>query len=286
MRWAVPLLAAACITELPVLEDPCAAWPDPGLYHLELEPDEGRRVARIYVPEGEGPRDLVVVLHGYGMNGRKMTEVMGWQDAADAFGFAVVSPDGEGWPFKEWNAGPQMGGGPDDVVYLDLLTATARERLCGDRVLATGFSNGAMMGHRWACEGAEVDVLGVAAGPLMVEGCAGDPVPVRHYHGVLDTVVPMEGGRGDSIFDIEFPPVDATMALWRARNGCTADPPLETVDGDTTCWAWSCAVPTELCQVDGWAHLWPGGIHSDATDADATGRLIDFLDVAAPPATP
>ncbi|MCB9683881.1 MAG: hypothetical protein H6738_02000 [Alphaproteobacteria bacterium] len=278
----VALVSVACIPELPTLDDPCGDWPDPGLYRTVEHPDDsGTRRPYVYVPDSTGPRDIVFVLHGAGMTGPKMVEVTGYLDAADALGFVVVYPNGLGFPLRDWNAGPAWGG-PDDVAFLESVAKDVSDKVCGRRILATGFSNGAMMGHRWACEGTMVDVLGVSSGPLMVDSCEGEPVPVRHYHGTADTTVPMDGGVGTPGRGISFTSVDDTMALWRERNRCSDAAPEFEQRGDTNCRRWDCEAATELCLVDGWGHMWPGGIHSAGTDADATGALLEFLDQADP----
>jgi poly(3-hydroxybutyrate) depolymerase len=85
---------------------------------------------------------------------------------------------------------------------------------------------------------------------------------------------------------VQYTSVDETMARWRERNQCDDADPTVTVTGDTTCTAWSCAAPTELCLIEAFAHQWPGGIHSAETDANATGALFEFFSAATPPSAP
>jgi polyhydroxybutyrate depolymerase len=275
MRAAWVLLcagSAACLAELPVLDDPCGAWPEPGLFRVTLDqPEGGDRRPHVYVPGGEGPRDIVVLLHGGGMSGPKMEEITGFEDLADRDRFVLVYPNGLGWPTRIWNAGQDRPGeDQDDVTFLDGLARVVSDRVCGGRVLATGFSNGSMMAQRWACEGkTPPDAVAGASGPLLLDRCDGDPLPIRYYHGVEDPIVPYEGGieRG-----VTFPPVEEAFSLWRERNRCEGEgDPIRR--GDTACTAWSCDASTVLCSIDGWRHMWPGGIHGDQTSADATGEI-------------
>ncbi|MEZ4237434.1 MAG: penicillin-binding transpeptidase domain-containing protein [Myxococcota bacterium] len=284
-RWpvAAPLLLplAGCLSELPDLADPCAAWPDPGLYRVTVEQDDDKdRRPYVYVPAGPGPRDVVVLLHGGGMSGPKIEEVTGFEALADREGFALVYPNGLGWPLRSWNAGrSDQETDHDDVTFLDRLTRQISGKVCGDRVLAAGFSNGSMMAQRWACEGQRPpDAVGASSGTLAVPRCDGPPLPIRYYHGTADPIVPYDGGE---LRGLPVASVEASMALWRARNRCEGDG--EVVQrGDTTCETWSCEASTVQCSVAGWKHQWPGGIHSDLTDADATGQIWKWFDEVVP----
>ncbi len=279
-RLALIPLLAGCIPLLPDVEEPCEAWPDPGLFKVKLErTDSQTRKPYVYVPSSKGPRNLVVLLHGGGMNGTKMEEAANFKKGADELGFVLVYPNGLGWPLRYWNAGPDFEDGHDDVDFLDDLVRSLSPKVCGDRVLATGFSNGAMMVHRWGCQGETVDAIAPVAGPLMVGGCGdGPPVPIREYHGTADPVVPYDGGAGNSIRDVTFNSVEDTIDTWRERNGCSEADPEVTVNGDTTCEAWPCQADTVLCTVDGWGHAWPGGTAASRTDANATQAIYDWFD--------
>lgn len=284
MRTLPLCLLAGCLSELPQLDDPCGPWPDAGLFRVDVEVERTRR-PYVYVPSTDaGPRDVVMLLHGAGASGPKFEEITQFEALADAKNFVLVYPNGLGWPLRTWNAGPGFESDADDVWFLDMLSREVNDRVCGRRVLATGFSNGAMMAHRWGCEGkAPPDAIAVASGPMMVDDCEGaKPTPVRHYHGTEDTVVPLQGGEGTSGRGIVFPPVSETMETWQAVNACTDAEPTTRREGDTSCAAWSCAAPTELCLIEGWPHLWPGGIRSSSTDADLTRQAWEFLDASVP----
>ena len=119
---AVVLLAGCGISDLPSLADPCAPFPDPGLYRTHVErPDSRERDPYVYVPGSTGPRDLVVLLHGAGMNAPDMADVSGFLPLADRDGFVLVYPNGLGWPLRDWNAGEAYDNGVDDVAFLDTL---------------------------------------------------------------------------------------------------------------------------------------------------------------------
>ena len=276
---------SGCLPSLPNLDDPCGPWPDASrLYRVSVEADQSRR-PYIYVPSTDpGPRDIVMLLHGAGATGPKFEEVAQYEALADAKGFVLIYPNGLGWPLRTWNAGPGFESEADDVAFLDEIVRELSPKVCGRRVFAAGFSNGAMMAHRWGCEGElPPDAISVASGPLMVSDCGkAVPTPVRHYHGTEDTIVPMQGGEGTTKTGIVFPSVFEMMDTWREINECSDAEPDMWQNGDTECASWKCAVPTELCLINGWPHLWPGGIRSSGTDADVTSASWDFFDLSVP----
>lgn len=284
LGW-LSVFSVGCLPQLPELDDPCGAWPDPGLFRVKIdEASSPVRKPYVYVPSGaEGPRDIVFLLHGAGATGPLMEEATQFQKLADEKGFVLVYPNGLGWPTRTWNSGTGFDDDHDDVLFLDDLALEVSARVCGRRLFATGFSNGAMMAHRWACEGKGViDAIAPVSGTLLVDDCTTGPIPVKHYHGTEDTVVRPEGGAGTVLRDVSFTSVNDTMEIWRTINECTDAPPEVTRNGDTECTAWDCTEPTVLCWVEGWDHHWPGGVYSAKTDANATGEIWDWFDEVVP----
>lgn len=272
------LVLVGCLPGLPTVAEPCGEWPDPGVFKVKLDEDEfKKRDAWAYIPAGDGPRDVVVLLHGLGASGADMLAVTAMTAEADRLGLVVVYPNATGFP-NAWNAAPELGVDEDDTSYLDALARHVTSRVCGRRTLAIGFSNGASMAQRWACQGTEVQAIGVSSGPLAVEGCDSPPVPIRYYQGTADPIVPIDGGGN---YPEPLPSLAETMERWREHNSCT-DEATVTTTGDTTCTAWTCAVPTEQCVVEGWGHMWPGGRNGSATQAEATQSLLEFFRDATP----
>lgn len=270
---------SGCLSELPVVAEPCAKWADPGLFRVSIDQsDDKDRRPYVYVPGTEGPRDIVFLLHGAGMSGPKMEEVSEFQSLAAEAGFVLVYPNGLGWPVRLWNAGPRFGedGKHDDVLFLDRLADDLIPKVCGGRLITVGFSNGSMMAQRWACEGrTKLDAVAGSSGPLLVDDCDGEPLPIRYYHGTKDPVVPINGGTARGIV---YPSVDDSMAIWRKRNLCAAGDGTSTQTGDTVCTEWDCEASTIQCLIDGWPHQWPGGVHSPQTQANATGEIWQWFD--------
>ena len=92
--------------------------------------------------------------------------------------------------------------------------------------------------------------------------CAGRPMPVIAFHGVLDPIVPYTGGT-----DRGGRPVIAAeewAAGWAEMNGCAGGPQPQPSIGDVQPLFWSaCAAAVEFYRVTQAGHSWPGGPHDD-----------------------
>ncbi|MBA2319952.1 MAG: hypothetical protein H0V89_02245, partial [Deltaproteobacteria bacterium] len=266
---SIAFLLTGCIPELPTLDDPCAAFPDPGLYELSVETaDRGKRKPLVYVPAGVGPRPLVFMLHGAGQTPRDMEEVSGWNALADQEGFAVVYPGGIGLVGRVWNATDENPfTDADDVAFLDATAALATERLCGAEILASGFSNGGSMVHRWGCESAWPTAIVPTEGGYLIDDCPDAPVSTRIYHGTADATVPYQGASQNGV---ELPSIAELTAIKLEQNGCDASLPVTSVEGAASCATWPCETPLVVCTLDGWNHRYPGGTNTGGLRFDAT----------------
>jgi len=239
--------------------------------------EERSRSYHFHLPKSYDPKKatpVVLVLHGAGTNGRIMEYFCGLSGQADKSGFIAVYPDGTGAnPLLTWNAGrfPPAAPGkkkPDDVGFLckvldDLATAA---NVDPERVYVVGLSNGGMMAYRFAAERSE-RVAGMVsiAGTLVTETWQPKyPMPVLHFHGTEDVLVPYMPTRGMRFMK----GVDETMSLWAKANGCAEKPKEEEVSlgsgkGDlkVTRKAWSGGkegTEVVLYTVKEGGHTWPG----------------------------
>jgi polyhydroxybutyrate depolymerase len=274
----------ACTPELPVVDDPCVTWPEPGLYKMTM--DGFDRMPYIYVPATKGPRPAVVMMHGAGGNADKMmhgtTRLL---NMAEDGQFVAVFPTGSGTPTTlSWNAGTCCGPAKlvdaTDVAFLDAISDNLKQRVCVDRVVGAGHSNGAMMAIRWACEGHGVDAVYSSSGATLVDTCAdGTPVPITFEHGLDDARVPIDGGLGTADQNgFEWPSHDDSIAPFLERNQCVGEPSV-TKSGQATCSTWDCAVPTRACVISDWGHEWAGGANPpDGFNGEAeVTALLDML---------
>jgi len=180
-----------------------------------------------------GPIDLVVALHGVGHTGDEM-RALGLEDFAVPAGVAVAYPDGAYGIWNDGRPGAEVltptGQPTDDIEFLrDLIAVSASQmqrRIAAVGVV--GFSNGAMMAARVACEMSDVvSVVAIVAGSAG-EGFQGqcrpdEAVSVAVIAARDDPVVPYRGG---SVASFEghargrVSGVDATTSFWAAVDGC------------------------------------------------------------------
>jgi polyhydroxybutyrate depolymerase len=186
----------------------------PGDHTRSLKMGKQERSFLVHVPKGydsKKPTPVVLALHGALMNGPMMVWFAGLNKKADQENFIVVYPSGLG---MVWNAG-NMGSKTDDVAFIrktldDLETVVSVDK---KRVYACGMSNGAMMCYRLAAElsdriAAIARVVGIN---LVNEIKPKRPVPVLHFHGTKDTLVPFEG---------KLRSVDDSIQKWVKLNSC------------------------------------------------------------------
>ena len=237
-------------------------------------------VARPYQSHAPGNYDptksypLVILLHGYGVNG--ITQDLYWaMDAAsDEKRFLLAYPDGtkdmRGSRF--WNATDNCCNFDnlpvDDVAYLDAVIAdmSALYNVDAKRIYVTGHSNGGYMSYRYACERADKIAAAVILAGLMWKDVTKCPakgrVAIAHVHGDMDMSVPYNGGAN-------APSAMQSVADWARIDGCTgtlgAATTLDLDDklpgAETTVQKWSACPATvgdsaaELWTIQGAGHV-------------------------------
>lgn len=254
----------------------------------------GDRPFTLYVPGSYRvgtAAPLLVLLHGYTGYSAGQEAYMRIAPEANRRGILYAVPDGivdqEGNRF--WNATDACcnfyGSTVDDSTYLTEVIASVSQRYTVDpaRVYLTGFSNGAFMSFRMACEHADLIAAIVAINGAMLNDPSqcrpAQPVSVLNVRGDADDVIRNQGGlfRGN-----RYPSTESTVSSWVTFNGCTASPegsasPLDlesSVDGPET------SVTTYGgCQRGTTVALWTirGGPHVPAFTEDFVPALLDFL---------
>lgn len=219
----------------------------------------------LYVPDGYrgDPVPLVLSLHGSGGVPEDWLAASGLTTLADREGFAVAFPAGafaNTVSERSWNANVEPG--VNDVAFVrDVITdAAAKIRIDASRVYATGFSGGARMSSRLACELA--DVLAAAApvaGLQYPEGCTpARPVPLLAVHGQADRVNPFE------LTDAARPywrmGVETAVQRWGSANGCGDGPRISAVSDNIELRLWApCNGSAEIrfYVISDGGHVWP-----------------------------
>ncbi|CAN5155086.1 PHB depolymerase family esterase [soil metagenome] len=248
------------------------------------------RLVNVHVPasyDPTHPMPLVLNFHGFTSDGVQEDLLSQMTPKSDAAGFVVMYPIGTGIPLS-WNAGACCGtaaaSSVDDIQFVRDLLATANQTLCTDatRIYATGMSNGGFLSHRIGCELADTfAAIAPVAGVLGVPSCAPTrPMPVMHFHGTADPLVPYDGST-----ILGFPSVSDTFRGWAARDTCTGEPIVTFAHGDASCSTYQhCAAGAEvtLCTITGGGHTWPGGtpvptLGATSTDLSATDAMWTFF---------
>ncbi|MBV8758505.1 MAG: prolyl oligopeptidase family serine peptidase [Deltaproteobacteria bacterium] len=248
------------------------------------------RIVYAHVPpnyDPTRPTALVFNFHGFTSDALQEAVLSLMNDKADSEGFIVLYPVGTGAPLS-WNAGACCGtataSNVDDIQFVRDILAAASDKLCIDpaRVYATGMSNGGFLSHRIGCELADrFAAIAPVAGVLGIDACTPSrPMPVMHFHGTQDSLVPYDGSAS-----LGFPSVASTFAGWAQRDHCTGDPVETYRNGNASCSTYQhCdgGADVTLCTINGGGHTWPGGtpvpsLGLTSTDIHATDAMWTFF---------
>jgi len=259
-----------------------------GTSKLDITSSGLARTANLVVPKsyaGAQAAPLVLVFHGYLGNAGQMQDITGLDAVAEQNGVVLAYAQGLS---TSWNAGKCCGTSastnkPDVQFVSDLIDAIA-QKVCVDpkRVYVTGFSNGAMLSSRLACElSTKIAAFAPVSGPLAIDTCAPvRPMPMIAFHGTSDIVVPYNGGGLGGALS-----APAGFDLWKTKGACTdASPVTVFKNGDTTCVEYQqcgAGAAVRQCTIEGGGHQWPGGksvgIGKVSTDVKASEELMKFF---------
>ena len=224
---------------------------------------------------------LILILHGYGLNGAEQQTYMQMNPPPIDGGAFVLAPDGttDSDGEKFWNAGPEccdlFHSDVDDVAYLGGIVddVIAGWPIDPSRVYIVGHSNGAFMAYRMACERADIFTgIAILAGAnisLDGTGCtAAQPVSILHMHGTADTVVAYAGDTSVAPGEANFPGAVESVQQWAGYDGCSPtltdgtpfDMVVDLLGAETTPKAAGCSsaphgVGVELWSIAGAEHI-------------------------------
>jgi polyhydroxybutyrate depolymerase len=287
------LLVAALISLQPEREQLGA-----GEHSRQLTVGDLKRSYYFHVPASYDPRKpmpVVLVLHGAVMNGPIMEWFCGMSKKADEAGFIAVYPNGTGpgGTLLTWNAGVFPGGlnprRADDVKFIRMVLDDLAGLVSVDpkRVYASGMSNGGMMAYRLAAEMPErIAAVAVVCGVLCTEDTEPKcPVPVLHFHGTKDSLIPFDGTKSGS-GPYRFPSVMENLQTWCKVNGCAEVPrerelPTKEDKLKVVCKDFCTGkekAPVILYMIEGGGHTWPG-MHRHAAFLGATTDNISANDL-------
>jgi polyhydroxybutyrate depolymerase len=229
------------------------------------------------------PMPLVVALHGGLGTGKAMAEISGFDRTADARGLIVAYPDGIG---RGWNAGSCCGSpmkkNVDDVGFMRSLVADIKQKVAIDpkRVYGTGFSNGAMLVHRVACEAPDVfaAIAAVSGGPMVKDCKPSKGLPVLLIQGRADPRIPWDGGEFEGNYR---PSIRQIVADLRVRNRCAAEETVVEQNDVVNC---ANGQDVQWCGLNGVGHQWAGGktllprlLGKNTDRYNASNKITDFF---------
>lgn len=284
------------------------------------------RQVDVWIPEcAEVGAPMILSLHAWATNRNTQKKVDRFPEYAREECALIVYPQGKargelfGMAGFSWNAGGCCPNANkhhvDDLSFLSNVISKVAQEFGGDEhtVMAVGVSNGGMMANRLACSDVRVKALVSVSGPLM-NGTATDSnsevfacprsLPVLHFHGDRDTVVPFWGcnessgglpgmsckfmARLPGFPPLPWPSVPQAVAEWTKRNGMDANELSRASfsNGSTACESWGVGSSNvTFCRVGGEGHAWPGicsaaarlpGMHC-SLDIDASFHAMEFL---------
>jgi polyhydroxybutyrate depolymerase len=253
-----------------------------------VEVDGQRRTYRLFVPRltaGERYAGTVVVLHGGGRGESGATIATSVAFDAEAAGRRLIAvyPDAHGGRF---HAGHCCGVRPtrgDDVRFVVRLVGLVQRRYTVEarRTFATGFSNGAFLAYRLACQQAHrFAAVASVGGTEVLRRCRpARPVSVLHVHGRDDRRVRFEGG----ILGHPWTPGALELVRrWRVRDRCppgrtrTQRSPQLLISRTSGCRR---GTQVQLVVLASFAHAWPGADppYGRPSIYDATSEIGGFF---------
>jgi polyhydroxybutyrate depolymerase len=300
----------AALKDIEQIPPSCLESPyGPGNWLAKLEHGGRNRRYIVHVPPGyekDRPVPVVLFFHGGGGSALGTRSWPGWDALADKKDFIVVYPFGTGFlrnRLLTFNAGSNCCGyaknkNVDDVGFVAAMLDDLGKSFCVDpaRVYATGFSNGAIMSYRLACElpdriaaiGPVSGTLGLGLGPCKTSRA----VSVIHFHGTGDAFEPFKGGRGKpfpgKLRGNPYRSVEDTVATWTSLIGASRKPTSTLQEGDATRETFGGGRNGSefvLWTLKGGGHTWPGGgempqewfLGKKIRDVSATRLIWEFF---------
>lgn len=246
----------------------------PGNHVLTMKAAGFERCLLLYVPAKVIPnRPMVLVYHG-------ANDTAAYTEATTDFQ-AVADEDGEDVAFLQgykdtWNDGAGATdaekAGVNDVAFTSVAITDLEKMVTFDhkRIVAAGFSNGALMVEYLGCKLANVlTMIAPVEGQLPVNvasACAPSrPISVYEVHGTDDTAIPYGGGTFHGVDGAVITVLSAPKSAqkWASLDGCQANPivtyPSRSIELSTYgyCKSFSLVI---LRTIIGGGHEWGGNI--------------------------
>ena len=236
----------------------------------------------LYVPPHDADASLPLVLnyHGSGGSPEGQESTSDFIRLAEEFGFALVYPVGaftNSVTSGSWNA--NLDAGVDDVQFArDMIEdVAAMLNIDHSRIYSTGFSGGARMTSRLACELS--DVLAAAApvsGLQYPDGCTlKRAIPILSFHSLDDATNQYEvSARSRPYWRMGL---ETALDKWRQANDCSLTNNADRLTQRITFYQWSdCAASAEIqfYQLTNGGHSWPDSPRAGSNKEINASELI------------
>lgn len=231
--------------------------------------DGVERQWQLLVPESyrdDEPAPLVLEFHGTGATPESQMKLSGLPALAEAQGFLLVAPVAK-YPRAQddrltWNVDLHADA-VDDVAFVTALLDHVTEQYAVDpaRIYAVGFSGGARMSSRLACDlSGRIAAIGAVAGLRYPEDCQPSrPVPVIAFHARKDVINHYEHQSNSP--DYWRMGVEEALTGWMWNNGCNPEPEVERLTVNDTRFAYTgCRQGADVVfyRSEVANHTWPG----------------------------
>ncbi|HLK45407.1 MAG TPA: hypothetical protein VKT18_05440 [Acidimicrobiales bacterium] len=253
----------------------------PGDHTVTLTVGGRTRSLILHVPPSPAVanRPLILVYHGADDTAARTIQETDFEKVADQTGEVVAFMQGYA---DTWNEGaghtPAERAGVNDVAFTSAAITDLESLVSFDhkRIVATGFSNGALMVEDLGCHlGGTISLIVPVEGelPVSVSKTCSPPKALFVYeiHGTADTAIPYDGGPfsgvGGGTTVLSAP---ASVARWAKLDGCSATPKQTTPTkgiGITKYTKCRRAVSAILRTIDGGSHQWGSNIGELVTGA-------------------
>ncbi|WP_067865311.1 alpha/beta hydrolase family esterase [Neptuniibacter marinus] len=239
-----------------------------------------KRTALIHFPLMHDTDKLpaLIVLHGGLGNAEHVQDTTGIDALGETEGFLTVYPNGTGLRFfknrRTWNAGRCCGPAAkktvDDVGFLSQLIDDLVSDYQADpkKIYITGFSNGAMMAYRLACEIPEkIAAIVPVSGTLAVDNCqSATAVPVLHIHGEADDNVPVLGGEGSrSVAGVKHRSVQDSLNIMMRERNCGTAQKEPFANYERVTYVCTKGANVQFIMIKNSGHVWPEKIQANRT---------------------
>lgn len=206
----------------------------PGDHTLTLKSGGVTRSLVLHVPPNPplARRALILVYHGHGGTAQGTAQGTDFEQVADSTGEVVAFLQGLNNRWNEDAFGPSK---PNDVAYTAAVIALLERVVPFDhaRIVAAGFSNGALMAEDLGCKLAGrlamiVPVEGELAVSQSADCAPSRPISVYEVHGTADAAIPYNGGQSGG------PPVlsaPRSVARWAQLDHCSRAPKFAHPNG-------------------------------------------------------